>query len=1044
MSARERRAKTRREQKRTMPRAAAPVAVSGALIAAALVGMPASAEAVTLTTSRVANINTVGIGSSPSDITVVGNTGYFAAYKPGVGNELWKTDGTAGGTSLVDDILPGPGDSDPGDLTNVGDTLYFVANDGSGDELWKTDGTAAGTEQLTTLMNGSYPTDITVVNGDVYFQDDGELWKSAGTPATTVQLAAVAASGYYVSDITNVGGTIYFADEGELWKSDGTANGTTEVADPATGRLTELTNLNGTLFFSAPDGAGGGALWTSDGTAQGTIVVKAFDASGISFQNDVTGLTNLNGTLIFDTEEELWSSDGTAAATQTISDVDVEGGSYPYFAVADGKAYFFGFTSGSSSLALWETDGTDSGTIELSGLADGAPSSLTAANGGLFFKGGQGLMYDDGVPGDTPIALGGGFTQLSPPGNLANLNGTLLFSGNDGTHGPELWKSGGTPSNTSQILVIDENDQANDGSDPNYFTNVNGTVYFAADDGIHGTELWKTDGTDSGTTMVDDLDPGSDPSFPLDLTNVNGTLYFVSDDKLYKTSGTAATTAQVAVGDPGDFVEDLVVAGDSLYVVEYPQVGVGPDLWVSNGSTFSRLSGVDSVSDVTNVGGTVYFAASDGTHGVELWKSDGTDSGTTMVDDIDPGAASGGAEGITPIGNDVYFWADDGTNGTQLWKSDGSITTSVSNVSPVPSSNYPGVPQLTNVDGTLYFAGDDGTHGAELWSVNGTDVHMVDDIQAGTDGSDPLDLTNVDGTLYFTATTTDAGQELWTSDGTVGGTKLVRDIDPGAASTYVGGLVNDNGLLAFVADDGTHGYELWQSDGSAEGTVEVSDILPGPDGAMEPNFDLLPVGGTLFFAANDGTNGTELWDATEPATNGGGGGSGPGTGGGSSGTPGGTGSGSSGGGSSVPPPASGANTNNGIPSSLTFRKTKISGDAATFTFTVHGSSTGSYKILSTLSVVETMSGKKVLGVAAADHPRAKKSKKPVKKTVVIGSKTVQVKGGNSVSETVTLNGAGKKLLSQRHRLSVKLAVTAKGKSLASKTLTFIAPKKKKK
>jgi hypothetical protein len=90
-----------------------------------------------------------------------------------------------------------------------------------------------------------------------------------------------------------------------------------------------------------------------------------------------------------------------------------------------------------------------------------------------------------------------------------------------------------------------------------------------------------------------------------------------------------------------------------------------------------------------------------------------------------------------------------------------------------------------------------------------------------------------------------------------------------------------------------------------------------------------------------------------------------------------------------------------------------------------------------------MSGRKVLGVAAADRPQAKKSKKPVKKTVVIGSKTVEVKGGKSVSETVTLNAAGKKLLAQRHRLSAKLAVTAKGKGLASKTLTFIAPKKKK-
>lgn len=127
-------------------------------------------------------------GSDPASITPVGPVTFFVASSPATGYELWRTDGTAAGTVLVKDIVPGWDYSDPHNLTNVNGTLFFVANDGSsGSELWKSDGTAAGTVQVADVRPGagsSGPSSLTVLGSAVLFSatDDTygtELWKVA-------------------------------------------------------------------------------------------------------------------------------------------------------------------------------------------------------------------------------------------------------------------------------------------------------------------------------------------------------------------------------------------------------------------------------------------------------------------------------------------------------------------------------------------------------------------------------------------------------------------------------------------------------------------------------------------------------------------------------------------------------------------------------------------------------------------------------------------------------------------------------------------------
>jgi ELWxxDGT repeat protein len=236
-----------------------------------------------------------------------------------------------------------------------------------------------------------------------------------------------------------------------------------------------------------------------------------------------------------------------------------------------------------------------------------------------------------------------------------------------------------------------------------------------------------------------------------------------------------------------------------------------------------------------------------------------------MLKDIYPGAGSSNSAYLTDVNGTLFFQAADGTNGYELWKSDGILagTVMVKDIWPGLSGSSPS--NLTDVNGTLFFDANDGTNGYELWKSDGTAAGtvMVKDIWPGSTGSNPGYLTDVNGTVFFAANDgNDAdgdGAELWKSDGTSAGTVLVKDIYPGSSGSSPSFLTNVNGILFFQANNSTNGYELWKSDGTTAGTVLVKDIYPGSGSSYPSN--LTSINGTLllFFSANDGSNGTELW-----------------------------------------------------------------------------------------------------------------------------------------------------------------------------------------
>ena len=407
------------------------------------------------------------------------------------------------------------------------------------------------------------------------------------------------------------------------------------------------------------------------------------------------------------------------------------------------------------------------------------------------------------------------------------LTATAAVVGVGALLGGALAPRGEAAATISAQLVKDINPGSGD-SEPGGFTAFNGSLYFSADDGTHGYELWKSDGSPGGTQMVKDINPGSDSS-PGWLTVFNGSLYFEATDG---TNGDELWKSDGVVGGTTEMVKDINPSGDS------------------NPQAFTVLNG------------NLYFRATDGTNGIELWKSDGVVGGTTeRVKDINPGIGDSSPNYLTAIGNSLYFQATDGTNGYELWKSDGteSGTVRVKDINPGGNSSNPGC--LTAFNGSLYFQADDGTNGIELWKSDGTEsgTVMVKNINPGGAGN-PNYLAAIGNSLYFQASDGTNGYELWKSDGVVGGTtKMVKDINPGGDSTPYS-LTVAGGSLYFGATDGGHGYELWRSDGVVGGTTEmVKDINPG-SGDSGPE-SLTAFGSSLFFTADDGTNGFELWRA---------------------------------------------------------------------------------------------------------------------------------------------------------------------------------------
>lgn len=412
-------------------------------------------------------------------------------------------------------------------------------------------------------------------------------------------------------------------DGRELWVTDGVFN-ISLVKDINPGSASsasgggDLAALgNGKVLFAATDGTHGTELWVTDGTAAGTELVKDINTgSGSSLSNsaDITALGN--GKALFSANDgthgyELWVTDGTAAGTSLVKDLSPYSGyevpyigsnSFPHSitALGNGKALFSAYDGG--YVGLWVTDGTYGGTTEVARQTN-ATDVTVLGNGKAVFSS-YGLWVTDGMSGP-------GHTYQLPSGSnplyiTALGNGTALFAGS----GRALWVTDGTSAGTSLVKDI------NPGSPNDIVGGItalgNGKALFAGYGGFtYGVELWVTDGTAAGTVLLKDIAPASSSSGPANITAIgNGKAVFVAGDdthgrELWVTDGTAAGTYQVRDINPG---------------------GPSSDSWPQ------------SITAIGN--GRALFSATDGTHGYELWVTNGTAAGTYLAKDINTNAAS--------------------------------------------------------------------------------------------------------------------------------------------------------------------------------------------------------------------------------------------------------------------------------------------------------------------------------------------------------------------------------------------------------------------
>ena len=226
--------------------------------------------------------------------------------------------------------------------------------------------------------------------------------------------------------------------------------------------------------------------------------------------------------------------------------------------------------------------------------------------------------------------------------NLTEFNGQLFFVANDEITGNELWVSDGTTAGTKLLKDINPEITSYEGSEPSKFTEFNGQLFFVANDGTTGNELWVTDGTTDGTRLFKDINPNSNGDRP-------------------------------GFGPNGFGVDSFTVVGNLIFFSADDGFS-GSELWVSDGTAEGTMLYQDinpgfngsSPGGFKVVGDQLFFTANDGTNGDELWVLDIPDN-TISGDDGDN--VLNGTDGVDLIdgagGNDVIFGRgdDDSING---------------------------------------------------------------------------------------------------------------------------------------------------------------------------------------------------------------------------------------------------------------------------------------------------------------------------------------------------------------------------------------------
>ncbi|WP_428656717.1 LamG-like jellyroll fold domain-containing protein [Runella sp.] len=482
---------------------------------------------------------------------------------------------------------------------------------------------------------------------------------------------------------------------------------------------TKFTELGGNLVFFAWGGAALGSdcyLWKTDGTENGTTSLTAMYKGDPTPTQPYSGETLKTPTHLYfegqsrnsttnNFQQDIWKSDGTVAGTVKIKSFDMgtttmpsgnANGLTPYdirdIKFSNDLVFFTMADATNSKIDLWKTDGTEAGTVR---LYEGCQSQISSFNNYIYY-------FIKGIPdpnfGSVQYTLrrhngtSGGFVKNLASTAAANIprffgvvnnqllfvaDGTIVLNGNNVNSGMELWKTDGTGAGT--VIVKDINPEVSNNFPPGPFSSgkssityanqdnsLNGIIkepalynrsiihnnilYFGADDGINGRELWKSDGTEAGTVLIKDLIPGtytdiwgqtypsgSDPySFFVFQNNLVFTSWAPGSENiaLYKSDGTNAGTS---------ILKNYVRHGISYnYSVPVSYAVLNNNLYFSGKEQPNSL-----IHPTYNEPFTGNFN--------ELWVSDGTPDGTKQLKNLVKGWQAFNPMNLYSWSGSLYF-----------------------------------------------------------------------------------------------------------------------------------------------------------------------------------------------------------------------------------------------------------------------------------------------------------------------------------------------------------------------------------------------------
>jgi ELWxxDGT repeat protein len=761
----------------------------------------------------------------------------------------------AAAAKLVKDIERSSRLCETSELVRAGDALYFGTPDDcrGGIALWRSDGSFPGTHTVGSFVAGTKGlrrVQPLLAIGDVlYFgvtqgQSFGwplvELWRTDGSDAGTSRVyefapdSGIAHHTYPPATEAVIDGKLLFfvADGSTLtpWVSDGTGQGTHALADVGVGSLPVKYLESGGLLYFVAGHADGYGLFRTDGTVGGTLFLHDL---GVPNEDDASVLPEVAigpdaaiwfAPTVSRNQREVWRTEGTPATTSRVAGLPFAA----TWALVDGVHVVLEARRGVARVSR-----LDPASGALAVLVDFTPPPLgfngldvvARRDGVLFF------MADIARPGEEPAlwrtdgTVGGTFALLDgwAYGEFFPVGNGFVFRP-DPEGWPELWYTDGTVAGTARLLG--RSDSFGYGG----FVPLGDELLFADDRGDFHADLLRTDGTVAGTTSVRSL-----PGMPSRVGTLGDVALLHIDGTLWRSDGTPDGTyplRELGVWTWGSWPWQLTDVDGTLFFAVAGREGTANEIWRSDGTR----GGTTLVADfpdgdddlpllMTAFGDRLLFRRG----ARQLWRSDGTPGGTAMIVDVSDGDPQTVIRDIHPHAGAAYVSVGNAsaTDGTLL-RVNGAATLAEPVASLAASS-------LTSFDDGVFFSAPSAPETAAVWRSDGTSggTATIATFSALNRRRRPEigKLLPAADEMYFSVARS-GRTALWRTDGTAQGTARVAELPVaagtrGKVSVGDGAFLDDVLVFSFPTDDGNGGGpNLWRSDGTEAGTHQLAAIYP--------------------------------------------------------------------------------------------------------------------------------------------------------------------------------------------------------------------------